>query len=107
MRYQWIAHNGCIGKVENIIGAGLIVRWLIAKRPFTHAPLETFFSSGAVLLASEPRLTAALAARYLDCTRAWIYELNQHGAFGGVKRVPFWVLPSELDVFLNEQQKAA
>ena len=105
--YQWVLHNGCIGKVENIMGAGLIVRWLLAKRPFKKAPLETFFSSGAILLASEPRLTAVLAARYLDSSRAWIYELNNKGAFGGVKREPFWVVPSELDCLLNEQRKAA
>ena len=105
--YLWLEYNGCIGKIDYVTPRGIIVRWLRTTDVFKKSKPERFFASGIHILAHEPRLTATLAARYINTSRTWIYALNQRGAFGGHKRHPFWVLPSELECFVDEQRHAA
>lgn len=102
--YQWVEHNGNIGKIVCVYPWWLLVRWLVTDKPFEKQPFESFFASGAIYLADEPKLTAALAAQYLGTSRQWIYQLNKDGAFGEVRN-PFWVLPSELDSINHQDQE--
>lgn len=109
---QAIAIGGWVQQAQNIgqIAAKgqylAAVRWINNAEKFRHTKPVLVDLRGLTPI-DEPRLTRQQAIDYSGHTSQWLYLHNRKGTFSNKPRSPFWVYPSELDRYLDDQAERA